>query len=83
MQKKGVPEIQEVSSTLFSYELFGLGFTGVGLPSLARRARVPVDSATLSNSAKTPYKSAENIHVSITKSTLFLTVALLEVIILV
>ena len=47
MQKKGVPEIQEVSSTQFSYEWFGLGFTGVGLPLLARRARVPADSATL------------------------------------
>ena len=29
------------------YEWFGLRFTGVGLPSLARRARVPADSATL------------------------------------
>ena len=47
MQKKGVPEFQEVSSTQFSNERFGLGFTGVWLPSLARRARVPADSATL------------------------------------
>ena len=47
MQEKGVPEIQESSSTQFSFEWFGLGFTGVGLPSLARRARVPADSATL------------------------------------
>ena len=47
MQKKGVPEIQEYSNTQFSYEWFGLDFTGVGLPSLARRARVPADSATL------------------------------------
>ena len=29
------------------YEWFGLRFTGAGLPSLARRARVPADSATL------------------------------------
>ena len=29
------------------YERFGLRFTGAGLPSLARRARVLVDSATL------------------------------------
>ena len=47
MQKKGVPEIQEYSNTQFYHEWFGLDFTGVGLPSLARRARVPVDSATL------------------------------------
>ena len=47
MQEKGVPEIQKFSSVQFSYEWFGLGFTGVGLPSLARRARVPADSATL------------------------------------
>ena len=47
MQKKGVPEIQKFSSVQFSYEWFGLGFTVVGLPSLARRARVPADSATL------------------------------------
>ena len=47
MQKKGVPEIHEFSSEQFSYEWFGLGFTGVGHPSLARRARVPADSATL------------------------------------
>ena len=47
MQKKGVPEVQECSNTQFSYEWFGLDFTGVGLPSLARRAHVPVDSATL------------------------------------
>ena len=47
MQEKGVPEIQEFSSTRFSYEWFGFGFTGVGLPSLARRAHVPADSATL------------------------------------
>ena len=45
--EKGVPEIQEYSNTQFSYKWFGLDFTGVGLPSLARRARVPVDSATL------------------------------------
>ena len=30
------------------YEWFGLRFTGAGLPSLARRARVPADFATLS-----------------------------------
>ena len=47
---KRVPEIQEFSSVQFSYEWFGLGFTGVGLPSLARRARVPADSATLVSS---------------------------------
>ena len=47
MQEIAVPEIREFSSTQFSYEWFGLGFTGVGLPSLARRARVPADSATL------------------------------------
>ena len=47
MQKKRVLEIQELSSTQFCYEWFRLGFTGVGLPSLARRARVPADSATL------------------------------------
>ena len=47
MQEKGVPEIQKFSSVQFSYEWFGLGFTGVGIPSLARRARVPADSATL------------------------------------
>ena len=52
MQKKGVPEIQEVSSTQFSYEWFGLDFTGVGLASLARRACVPADSATLLQPAK-------------------------------
>ena len=38
--EKGKPEIQEVSSTQFSYEWFGLGFTGVMLPSLARRASI-------------------------------------------
>ena len=47
MQKNGVPEIQEVSSAQFSYQWFGLGFTGVGLPSLAWHAHVPADSATL------------------------------------
>ena len=47
MQEKEVPEIQKFSSVQFSHEWFGLGFTGVGLPSLARRARVPADSATL------------------------------------
>ena len=47
MQEKGVPEIQEFSSARFSYEWFGLGYTEVGLLSLARRARVPADTATL------------------------------------
>ena len=51
MQEKRVPKIQEVSSTQFSYVWFGLGFTGVWLPSLARRAWVPADSATLMSSA--------------------------------
>ena len=52
MQEKGVPEIQKFSSVQFSYEWFGLGFTGVWLPELARRARVPADSATLSQNNK-------------------------------
>ena len=52
MQKKGVTEIQEVRSTQFSYKWYGLGFTGVGLPSLARRARVPADSAMLRHVTK-------------------------------
>ena len=47
MQEIAVPEIREFSSTQFSYEWFGLDFTGVWRPSLARRARVPADSATL------------------------------------
>ena len=34
------------------YEWFGLRFTGAGLPSLARRARVPADSATLLRSMR-------------------------------
>ena len=47
MQKIGVPKIQEFGSAQFSYEWSGLGFTEIWLPSLARRARVPADSATL------------------------------------
>ena len=47
MQEKRVLKIKEFSSAQFSDKWFGLGFTGVGLPSLARRARVPADSATL------------------------------------
>ena len=44
--ENGVFEIREFNVTRF-YEWFGLRFTGAGLPSLARRARVPADSATL------------------------------------
>ena len=52
MQEKGIPEIQEFFSAQFSYEWFGLGLTEIWLPSLARRARVPADSATLLPSCK-------------------------------
>ena len=44
---KRAPEIQEFCSVQFSYKWFGLGFTGVGLPLLARCGRVPADFATL------------------------------------
>ena len=42
MQEKGVPEIQKFSSVQFSYEWFGLGFTGVGLRRRASRFCHPV-----------------------------------------
>ena len=41
MQEKEVPEIHEFSSSHFSYTWFGIGFTWVGLLSLARRALLP------------------------------------------
>ena len=49
MREKGVPEIQAVHD--FFHEWFGLGFSGVGLPSLAHHVCVPADSATLDISA--------------------------------
>ena len=43
----GVSEIQKFKVTRFCYKWFGLHFTGAWLPSLARRACLPTDSATL------------------------------------